>query len=174
MKEIRDQKFANEDAMYQLLNLIFYAMVGVPLVIFLYLYLEIKDGKFIADSPDEDLHQVLVILVLIFCLINVALSFFVYRKYVKSTDSALPLIEKLQIFYKASVIKFSFMEAATISILIGLFLTAEQIYIVLYLVLLLLFSLSRPTPYKFRKDMKIKTYPPSGTIDPKESKRSSI
>lgn len=157
----RDKKFENEDALYNVLNLIFYAMVGVPLIIFLYLYLEIKDGTFVAESADEDLNMVLHILIPLFGLINIGLAYIFYRNVIKDVQSTAPLREKLKKFYTASLMKYSFLSAATFLSLIGLFFTAQLIYVGFYLFVLLIFSLNRPSPFRFRRDMKIKTFPPA-------------
>ncbi|MDQ3394614.1 MAG: hypothetical protein M3512_10960 [Bacteroidota bacterium] len=172
MKKEREHKFDNEDALYQAVNLIFYTMVGVPLMVFLYLYLEIKDGKFFVDAPDVDLHLALLITIPIFILINVVLSYVFYERHIKSAQPTAQLRDKLQLFYKASLLKYSFLEAATIASLVGLFLTTELVYVILYLFVLLIYSLNRPTPFRFRKAMKIKTYPPTAKSLDKDKRLS--
>lgn len=151
-------RFENEEALYQILNLIFYAMVGVPLMVFLFLYLQIKDGKFVVEQPDPNINLILVYLVPIFCLLNVVLAYVLYKNQLKNT-AELDLRDKLQKFYYASLSKYSFLEAAVILTLIGLFLTGSMLYAMLYLILLMIFSLNRPTPYRLRKDLKIKSFP---------------
>ncbi|CAN5185672.1 hypothetical protein BH23BAC1_BH23BAC1_36250 [soil metagenome] len=159
MNKSEGKKFENEEQVYKILNLIFYALVGIPLLLFLYLYLQIKDRGNILSAPSEDLKAILLILIPTFCLINIALAYIIYRRQIQKVVHANELKVKLEGFYNASVLKYSFLAAASMVTIIGLLITAEMLYAVIYLIILMIYSINRPTPYRLRKDLKIRSFP---------------
>lgn len=159
MNKSEGNRFENEEGVYKVLNLIFYALVGIPLMIFLFLYLRIKDGGYLVSEPNEDLKMILHFLVPIFCLVNIVLAYNIYSRKIKKVKNTNSLQVKLEGFYNASVLKYSFLAAASIVSIVGLMLTADMIFSVVYLSVLMIYSLNRPTPYRLRKDLKIKSFP---------------
>jgi hypothetical protein len=159
MKNSHVSRFEDEEAVYRVLNLIFYALVGIPLLFFLFLYLQIKDGRYSSIDPSEDLNMILLFLIPVFCLVNIILAYVTYQRKLKNVIGSDSLQIKLEGFFKASVLKYSFLAAASVITILGLFITAEMLYSIIYLTILLIFSLNRPTPFRLRKDLKIRSFP---------------
>lgn len=148
---------------FENLSNIFYLMVGVPLVIFGWIYLNLKNiekwGLFATPYTAAVLNAVIIVVAL-------ALAFRAYRKYKgQLANPGLPaeqaagrqqVIEKANFFAVVSLQFYWSLTISTILVVIGFYLSAEEFYIILYSILLVLFSINRPTLDGLIKGMKLK------------------
>lgn len=176
---------------------LFYLMVGLPLVGFSWVYLNLKQiqpwGYFADPSLQIYLHAALLLLGLALGV----LAFVQYRKRFhgleprmdelddrvssrdgfrpgndpvsdsRSIDSrsgdsrndglplSRPIIRKLEVFKTAAIEKYLLLTASTIIVIIGFYLSAAEFYGALYGVLIIIFSVHRPTPERFMRDMRL-------------------
>jgi hypothetical protein len=93
---------------------------------------------------------------LIFILIVIApVSYLIPQKQINNIDKSLKLIEKLRLYYTASIIRFVAMNMAGIAIAVGFMLTANTNIIFLQAVVLLFFLIYKPTPFKIASDLEL-------------------
>ena len=81
------------------------------------------------------------------------LAFISYRRNLITSKNQHTLREKLIHYFRASLVKFAFLGAASIVAVTGLFLTTENLYVVLYIIVLMLFSINRPTVFRIARDL---------------------
>lgn len=181
---------------------LFYLMVGLPLVGFSWVYLNLQQiqprGYFADPSWQVYLHAALLLLALALGV----LAFVQYRKrfhgleprmdelgggagtmgdspngdspngYSRSIDSrsgdsrnidswndGQPLnsliIRKLEAFRSAAIQKYLLLTASTILVIAGFYLSAAEFYGALYGLMIIVFSVQRPTPERFMRDMRL-------------------
>lgn len=171
---------------------LFYLMVGLPLVGFSWVYLNLQQiqprGYFADPSWQVYLHAALLLLALALGV----LAFVQYRKrfhgleprmdelgggagtmgdspngyspngYSRNIDSrndGQPLnsliIRKLEAFRSAAIQKYLLLTASTILVIAGFYLSAAEFYGALYGLMIIVFSVQRPTPERFMRDMRL-------------------
>lgn len=166
---------------------LFYLMVALPLVGFIWVYLNLREmqpwGYFKDPSWSVFLHVALLVPALLLGL----LAFVQYRKRFnglevradelpagdssgdsrsidsRSADSrnneeqlSRELDHKLDVFRAASLQKYMLLTASTVLVVIGFYLSAEEFYGALYGLMIIIFSVHRPTPERFGRDMRLK------------------
>ena len=65
------------------------------------------------------------------------------------------LKDKLSVYFRISLIKYAILEGATIVSVVGYYLTLSNVYVGFYVVLLMIFSINRPTVYRISRDLKL-------------------
>ena len=130
--------------------------MAIPLLAFVVLYLQIHNGEIEPIVKANSLATALRYSLPFLVMLTAGLAFISYRRNLVSSINQHSLHEKLVHFYKASLVKFVFLEVASIIAVLGLFLTAEDVYIVLYVVVLMLFSINRPTIHRIARDLKLR------------------
>lgn len=161
---------------------LFYLMVGLPLVGFIWVYLNLAQiqpwGYFADPSWQVFLHAALLALALALGV----MAFVQYRKRFnglepsteelpsrnsRSTDSrsidfrndGQPLSRqvdrKLEVFRSAALQKYMLLTASTILVVLGFYLSAAEFYGALYGLMIIIFSVHRPTPERFARDMRL-------------------
>lgn len=176
---------------------LFYLMVGLPLVAFIWVYLNLKQLQPLGYFADPSLRIYLHIALLALALALGLLAFLQYRKRfdglepdreepagadflvrdssshsahngdsrsgdsrsVDSPDEAPRLspqiIRKFELFRAASMQKYLLLTASTVLVVLGYYLSAEEYYGAFYGILIVIFSVHRPTPERFIRDMRL-------------------
>lgn len=144
------------------LNNLFYLMVGLTLLSFIWIYLTIKTltPNIIFSVPvyRPYLHGIFL-LGAVACAI---FAFVQYRRHLneqKAAETAMhpvSIMEKVRTFRAASLRKYILLTLGTVLIILGFYLSAEPNYAAAYSILLIIFSINRPTPDRLVKDMDIK------------------
>lgn len=138
------------------LNIIYYAMVGLPLLAFLYLYLNVNDGQVFIEPLEAETEKIILIILPVICLMAIGFAFISYGKKISSANDLAKLDEKMKFFIRASITKYAAMEFASLVAVLGYFLTTHIIFTTIYVAILLLFSVNRPTKYRVKKDLRLK------------------
>ncbi len=150
MMHFRDLK----DYLFKLNNL-FHVLVAIPLLGFVYLYLESQVGRIqpLINNPDTVLilHYILPFII----MVESGVAFVVTRNSLSVFPNDDKLIEKLSVYFRISLIKYAILEGAAIVSVVGYYLTLSKVYVVFYVVLLMIFSLNRPTVYRISRDLKL-------------------
>lgn len=150
-------------ALFQRLTSIYYLMVGLPLLAFSWIYLNLtlwEPWYFFDNSAVGTVgHIVLIGLAIGLAVIGIIR----YRRYFKQLEALPPGMEatealewKVSAFFKASIQQCLFFTASTLLVVLGFYLSLQQFYVPLYAVLLVLFSFNRPSPERIAEDMRMK------------------
>lgn len=145
------------------LNNLYYLMVGLPLLAFSWVYLNLKLWEPVHFFRDAELavagHVVLIALALALSI----MAFIRYRRYFQEQGPAPGKLEgpaalewKVGFFCEASIQKYALLAAATILIVLGFYLSLEEFYVPLYAIMLIVYSVNRPTPESIARDMRMK------------------
>jgi len=143
-----------KDYLYKLNNL-FHVMVAIPLLGFVYLYLESQVGRMqpLINNPDTILilHYILPLII----MVESGLAFIITKKSLSVFPNEDELRSKLSVYFRISLIKYAILEGAAIVSVVGYYLTLSKVYVVFYVVLLMIFSINRPTVYRISRDLKL-------------------
>jgi hypothetical protein len=135
---------------FNTLTMVFYLMVGIPLLFFVILYLQYQEagGLQVTDNWELIPHVLIP-------AATVASIVMAYRLYKNTLTQRSPKAfrEKLRTFHEVSIYKYGLLDLANFLPVLGMYLTGEQIFAGLYAVTLVVFSLNRPTHSRISKDM---------------------
>lgn len=188
---------------FENLTNLFYLMVGLPLVAFIWVYLNLKQLQPLGYFADPSVRIYLHIALLALALALGLLAFLQYRKRFdglepsrqESADGNVnerdadkdglhhkdaprwnslngdsqnrdsrkdvprlspQLNRKFEVFRTASMQKYLLLTASTVLVVLGYYLSAEEYYGAFYGILIVIFSVHRPTPERFMRDMRLK------------------
>lgn len=151
-----ENKLSENEQLLHKLNMIFYALVGAPLLLFVFLYLNINDGKVFIKPLDAEFVNVLLVILPVISLIIVLAGFIVYFRQIKVARALEGQAAKMQAFFNASMLKYACLETGSFIAVLGYFLTSHVVFTGLYVAFLLIFSINRPTRYRMYKDLRLK------------------
>lgn len=145
MKLPRIKPFAYQtaDQYYFRLSLIFYLLVSVPMVPFIIVYLQMQGGE-VTPPFGAQLNSTVTGILAVMAFGNVVLGMRLYKQEMGGLTKTSPLREKLDLFFHATVVQYSCMEAATIMAVAGLYLTRSTFFVLLYLGMVIIFAQVRP------------------------------
>ena len=131
------------------LNLIYYGLIALPLVLFPVVYLPMKEG--ISTGLDEGGFLFYLAATLLFLVIYFARRLF--RRSLKVIAIDWQFADKLQAYRRASIIFYIFgLVSCLISVGLLMF-TKHQLFVATYPVLLLILSFYRPTVERLKRDL---------------------
>ncbi|MDA0196308.1 MAG: hypothetical protein O2887_13095 [Bacteroidetes bacterium] len=153
---LSNTSFKTGEDFYHRLNFLFNLLVATPLLPFAVLYLlSIKD-----QIPDVGLSGVVKIVTTIILSIAAVViatkAVMDYRNQKLQFDPAAPLRKKLIRLHEALIQKFLWLEVASFLSILGLWLSQHKIHIVVFVIILVIFSLKRPAIKMFVEDLKLK------------------
>ncbi len=145
------------------LNNVFYLMVGVPLLLFGWIYLNRKVLKPWYFFEDDATGAVLHIIILVVAGFVAFRAWRKYRKELSSPDFSRAssfrdkeqILAKVNYFITASRAFYGFLTISTLMVVAGFYLSAEEFYIGAYTILLVMYSVYRPTLDRMMKEMKL-------------------
>lgn len=147
--------FKTPEDFHQKLSLLFHGLIALPLAVFVYLFLEIKHNN-LPGIIDGSLAKAVNFT---FNILAVALTVFAYYRFKKSLQRIRvdrPMKKKLEIYFSYAVSFFVLVTISSVLFVAGLYLTTSAVFIVGYVVLLFLLSLSRPTHQKYVRNLPLK------------------
>lgn len=150
----QSEKFSPQqiDAFVNSMNIIFYLAVCIPLLFFILIFLELQERGGISPSfekVDEFWHLVIAGITVLLSLPG----YFIYKQKMKGVVVGAPLSEKLNAFKEAAIIKYLFLFSGGCLANLFLYYFSEQIFLMAFAVLLVMFSIDRPTVYRMKKDI---------------------
>lgn len=151
----KNQLLKNTKEYFNTLNIIFYLLVGVPLMLFCILYLKFEGQGGLQQTAQGNFSFFLHALIPLTTLACIAGAYVYYRKSRKQVKPETPLREKLLFFYRISMIQYGILFAANMLPVIGLYLSGEQLFPALYAVALVAFSINRPTIHRLIKALRL-------------------
>lgn len=132
-----------------------YACVGLPLLAFSWVYLELLEGNVKPVASETLLYSlVAVVSAVILALLLKALREF--RKGVREARTESELSDKLTLYGQVSFRKFLYLFAASVFTVAGLYLSASELFAVWFAVIVVVFSLGNPTKDRIVEDLRLK------------------
>ncbi len=122
------------------LNLIFHAIVAITMIPFVWLYLEIDTGKRMELTDDS------IVLILFFLVSGslIATSFLYKKKQLAFVDPSRSLREKLEEYFKVLLVSYALLEVSAVFATLAFFITANYLFVLIYIISLFVFSIYRP------------------------------
>jgi uncharacterized membrane protein YwzB len=133
-----------------------YALILLPLLCFGLLYWEMKTGRMDVFSQDIRLNQMLLLTMIIVLLVEWIASFFLFRSKLKSILTLGSLGERLDRYYRFTLIRFSMMVSGLILLAVGFFLTRDQYFTILFVASMVGLGFLWPTSAKVCDDLNLK------------------
>lgn len=137
------------------LKIIAHLSIGIPLLFFIYVYLESTAEKLYPLISEEFKMTVFIPV----SLIGLALIIIGHKKYNQNISAAgekEKLSEKLNCYKKGTTIRFISYSVSALFISIGFYLTDFQPFAALFGIMIVLFSINNPTARKAAIDLKLK------------------
>ena len=149
----KQPRFLENSAEYfHTLHLVFYLMVSVPLVLFCVVYLRFMERGGLRETFSLGSVQLAVLLGMV---VGGFLAYRTYRTRFARYDSGQPLRHRLRFFHRAAWLKYAWLGVTNLLPVVGLYLTGEQLFVALYAIALILFSINRPTLKRVSQDLKL-------------------
>lgn len=133
-----------------------YALVLVPLLLFVFLYWKMKIGDSKGLSEDPYINNLLLILFIPVVLVDWMVAFFIFRRSVKSILTLGSLGERLDYYYKFTLVRFSFMVSGLVLLAAGFYFTGDQYFTILFVAGITGTAFSWPTSAKVCDDLNLK------------------
>lgn len=143
---------SNSYEYFNTLTLVFYLMVGMPLIFFVLIYLQYEEVGGL--QPTENIAWLPHILLPAGVLMSVYFAYSLYKKQLHQRQAS-TFQEKLRAFHEASLYKYGMLSLSNFLAIIGMYFMGEQIFAGLYAISLVVFSLNRPTHHRITKDMQL-------------------
>lgn len=132
-----------------------YGTLALPLLFFVYLYLESSVDRLEALLSAE-YHLFAFISTLSACLILLIWTTRKFETMRKEAISKPSFVEKLTLYHKANQFRFVNYAIAATSCTIGFYLTNFQPFAVLFAIMIVLFSISNPTARRIVNELRLK------------------
>ncbi len=149
-------KFADSQEFLHKLQLYVNVLIAVPMMIFIYFFLRMENQSYNPELLDEGTLFYMRVGILFVTLILVIMGITAFRKQVDTINPEIYLRDKLELYFSASITRSFLFEIATLVTLIGLIVSAEQIYVAYYTITLVGFSISYPTMHRISQQLKLK------------------
>jgi len=153
MTDIPEKFSAKEfDDFLNAMNIAFYWSVCIPLLLFVFICLELGTKGGISPSFENDdavWHPFVAAATVMISLPG----FLIYKHKLKNLFKDLPLTTKLNAFKSAAFKKYFFLFLAAGLANLCLYIFQEQLFLLAFAVVLVMFSINRPTVYRLKKDL---------------------
>lgn len=138
-------KYNNWEKFYQKLNMIFHGIIAITLIPFGWIFLETQ-GEF-ADGPlVEGMNATILKTLLVIVSAGILGYSRIFRKIVLHRMRKINSIEdKLRSYLRIKIKHFALIESAAVVALLGLYLTKDHLFSFVYVLVLFMFSLERPS-----------------------------
>ena len=133
------------------MNVRFYLALCIPLTLFIIVFIDTQEKGIAYVAASSVGHYVVAV-------ICIAIWFVGARQYNQAINIAqkeATLTHKLISFRKAAMIKYIAGATGCVLAVAALYFTHVQVFLIALGVLLVLFSINRPTPYRIMKDLKL-------------------
>lgn len=139
----------------QKLQTVAYLCIGIPLLFFIYVYLESSVDQLEEIIP-SNYHLSILFSLTFICLIIIYWSIKKYRFLINQSYSTLVLREKLALYQEANNNRFIIYGISAMMISIGFYLTNFQPFAALFGIIVVLFSINNPNARKIVTELKLR------------------
>jgi len=133
-----------------------YAIVLIPLLAFVVLHWRIKLGDTLGLGQDVALTYTLLLVFMTVVLMEWIISFFIFRASLKRILTIGSLGERLDHYYRFTIIRFSFLVSGLILLAVGFFITEDEYFTVLFVASMIGMAFFWPTSAKVCDDLNLK------------------
>ncbi len=137
------------------INLVYHGIIAVSLIPFALVFLDIDSEEGSISQLEGD-NEIIVIVILLAAIFTVCLR--VWRgisEKLAIIDSSWEIKKRLIVYFNFQIKRYLQLEVGAIIGLVGLWLTANYVFVVAYLLVLVQFSLLRPSQDKVIRDLKL-------------------
>ena len=137
------------------INLVYHAIIAVSLIPFALVFLDIDSGE---DSVSQLEGQTEIIVIIILLVTVFTTSFRVWRNVKEKYETISQdwnIKKRLIIYFNFQIKRYMQLEVGAVISLVGLWLTTNYAFVVAYLLVLVQFSLIRPSQDKVIRDLKL-------------------
>lgn len=135
----------------QQISLIFHLVIAGPLILYSIGYLNTLNEEAVPTISEPPIP--IKLFVSVFSGLLILLAFYIYKKEIKVARTLDTLEEKLSRLFKGSIIHYGILEFASFIPALAFFLTHDHLFTAVYIFILFLMSLNRPTPRKYIQDL---------------------
>lgn len=135
-------------------SLIFYLLLALPMVPFIIVYLRMQDGE-VTPVLGEEVNTLVTLVLGVLAFGNVVMGMRLYRREMLQLKKEDTLREKLDLFFHASIVQFSCLEAAAIIAVAGLFLTRTIFFVLLFLGMVIILAQVRPDLRRMCRELRL-------------------
>ena len=136
------------------INLIFHGILALPILAFAWFFLESNAGN-LEPMVGGTTFGFVSLIVPVFILGICTLSFLIFRRKLTYIDEKLELSKKLESYYHAALIMFAGLEGALVLSIVGFFLTLSNTFTAMFVIVLVFFSLIKPTPNRIANHLRL-------------------
>lgn len=148
-----DKKYLqNAYEYFHVLNITFYLLIAGPLVGFCFAYLQYESQGGLKPTHH---FSVLHIALLLGTALSVFFAFRWYRRAMLLVEPNWSFQRKLRYFYQQIRQMYYWLMTSNALAALGLYLTGEQVFAGLYAIVLVVFSIHRPTPRRVVRDLQL-------------------
>jgi protein-S-isoprenylcysteine O-methyltransferase Ste14 len=126
----------------------------VALPVFGIIYLFFESGKKLMEVPE--ISELLVWVLALTCAVGLILQYLLFSQKIKLTFLKEELLEKVKIYSQATNQRYLILLLASLISSIGLLLSKNPVFTLLFAIVLVFFSLAKPTPDRMARLMKLK------------------
>lgn len=155
--EENDQNLAKKISdIYNRINLIFHAILALPLIAFIWLYLESKAGSI---NPLIENQSSINMIRFIFPIVTIGVivgAFYFFKSGLRQIDPAVELLGKVKTYSEKSLLLYAMLEVGLALSVLGYYMTQKDVFLAMYMVVLIFFSLYKPTLKRICSHLQIK------------------
>ena len=140
---------------YKLYNRL-YALVLIPLLLFVVLYWGLKSGDITVLSQDMELNNLMLLFCMCIVLVDWIASFLIFRRNLKNILTIGSLGERLDRYCKSSILRFSFMASGMVLLVVGFYVTGDQYFTILFVASIIGLAFFWPTSAKVCDDLHLR------------------
>jgi hypothetical protein len=133
-----------------------YALILIPLLLFVILYWKLKTGDINSRAQDTGFNYIVLLVFIIIVLVDWIAAFFIFRRNIKSILTLGSLGDRLDHYYRFTLLRFLFMMSGLILLVIGFYLTQEQYFTILFVASIIGLAFFWPTSAKVCDDLNLK------------------
>ncbi len=126
----------------------------VALPVFGIIYLFFESGKKLMEVPE--IPELLVWLLASICVVGLVIQYFLFSQKIKLTFEKDELWEKVKIYSQATNQRYLILLLASLVSSFGLLLSKNPVFTLFFAIVLVFFSLAKPTPDRLARLMKLK------------------
>lgn len=144
--EKNDQNLAKKISnIYNRINLIFHAILAPPLIALIWLYLESKAGSIDPVLGNQSSISMIRIVFPSVTIGIIAGSFYIFKSGLRQIDPATELIGKIKTYSEKSLLLYAMLEIGLVLTVLGYYMTQGGVFLAMFMVVLIFFSLYKPT-----------------------------
>ncbi len=138
---------------FKLLSVLYFALIGGQVFFGLIAFYLNNNGSY--HPQGKDLKDIFIYLVPIFALYGVIAGSIIFKKKLNLSKSKTSLIEKLNDYRTASIIRYALLEGSSFFSLVSYLLTGDSLFLYLSILIIAIFIILKPSAEKVIIDLEL-------------------